>query len=129
MPQPVSAMVKWMPSGRTLCQCLAVIRWPTAYVESCRTILGLPDVPLLKYMSMGSNTFVSTRSNASPAARTSLLKSIQPSRSIGAPQMPCSPESSAPIGPSAMGLPSSSRGASPPPAPFTRKNFSTVGHS
>ena len=93
-----------------------------AYSESCSTIFGLPDVPLEKYMSMGSAEAVSHRSNSSDAARTHVLKSSQPARSAGAAQTPSGPESAGPSGSPSSGntrLPSASSGVRPPPAPFT----------
>ena len=81
-------------------------------------------------MSMGSAATVSQRSKTSLAARTPLLKSTQPSRSMDAAQMPSSPESDAPTVPAtAMRFPFSSRRVKPPPAPFTRMREVTVGHS
>ena len=94
------------------------------------SIAGLPEVPEEKYMSMGSAATVSRRSKTSLAARTPLLKSTQPSRSMDAAQMPSSPESAAPTVPAtAIRLPSSSHFVVPPPAPFTRMREVTVGHS
>ena len=65
------------------------------------------------------------------AARTSLLKSRQPSRATGAAQMPAGPESASPTSSpaGATQFPSSSRGVSPAPAGFTRMSVSTLGHS
>ena len=106
-----------------------------AYSESCSTILGLPDVPDEKYMSMGSAASVSRRAKSSEAARTPVLKPSQPSRSTGAAHTPSGPESAAPSGSPSSGntrLPSASSGVSPPPAPFTRMRHlqrgARVGH-
>ena len=101
-----------------------------AYSESCRTILGLPEVPDEKYMSIGSRASVGLRSNSSDAARTPVLKSSHPSRSMPAAQMPSGPESAGPMSsPSGrIGLLSASTGVRPPPAPFTRIFVSTDGH-
>ena len=123
-------MVKCMPSGAHVVPVLGRghVR-PGRRSESCRTILGLPEVPLEKYMSMGSCTSVSTRSKSCGALRTPVLKSIHPSRSTGAAQMPSGPLRASPTStPSpTSGQPSSSRGVRPPPAPFTRMNDSTLG--
>ena len=103
-----------------------------AYSESCSTIFGLPDVPLEKYMSMGSAAFVSTRAKSAEAARTPVLKSSQPARSAGAAQTPSGPESAAPSGRPSSGnarLPSASSGVRPPPAPFTSIFTWSVGHA
>ena len=67
-----------------------------AYSESCSTILGLPDVPDEKYMSMGSAAAVSRRSKSSDAARTHVLKSSQPARSTPAAHTPSGPDSASP---------------------------------
>ena len=103
-----------------------------AYSESCSTILGLPDVPDEKYMSMGSAAAVSRRAKSSEAARTPVLKSIQPSRSADAAHTPSGPESAAPSSSPSSGntrLPSASSGVRPPPAPFTRMRVFSVGHA
>ena len=103
-----------------------------AYSESCSTILGLPDVPDEKYMSMGSAAAVSRRSKSSDAARTHVLKSSQPARSTPAAHTPSGPDSALPSGRPSSGntrLPSASSGVRPPPAPFTRMRRSSVGHA
>ena len=122
-------MVKCTPSGRTLCQCLAVIRWPRAYRLSCSTIFGLPEVPLEKYMSMGSAASVSRRVKSSEAARTPVLKSCQPGRLAARTQMPCSPDSASPtsVPSGTIKRPCSSRGVRPPPPEATRMRACTVG--
>ena len=65
-------------------------------------------------MSMGSAPAVSRRVKSAEAARTSLLKSRQPSRATGAAQMPAGPESASPTSSpaGATQFPSSSRGVS-----------------
>ena len=38
----------------TCCQYFAVMMWPSGWAKLCSTALGLPVVPLVKYMSMMS---------------------------------------------------------------------------
>ena len=71
-------------SSRTCCQYFAVMMWPSGWAKLCSTALGLPVVPLVKYMSMMSLEVTAaspvgrSKVSGNPAMRSS--KSTQPSR-------------------------------------------------
>lgn len=79
--QPVSAIVKWSPSGSTQYQFFAVSMCPRGYAKSWRTILGSPAVPDVKYISMVSVDLLGTLAHSPEAASTPASMSIHPSLS------------------------------------------------